>query len=313
MISQNHVPVLAFLFALLGFAATSRADQLPVTRVTFHAPSVAREMAFNIILPAGYDKNEKHYPVLYLLHGRKGDENYWVDLGAPKNASAYEMIVVMPSALPSWYVNWSASSEGQKNAWENYIVKDLIGYVDAHYRTIAAREGRAIGGKSMGGYGALILGLRNPDSFCSVSCIAGGLSFIDLLRDHLNGKGRDPLFLTGEVPIGKRELAENTPRGRMVSDLDDCDAIDPFKVVLEVPREQLPDIRIDCGLDDGLLDYSQRFARLLMEAGISFTFVQAPGAHTPEYGAYALRHTMPHQYAVMMNQLGKRDGNGVSR
>ena len=58
--------------------------------------------------------------------------------------------------------------EGQKNAWEDFIVKDLIGHVDATYRTIARREGRAINGLSMGGYGGLTVGLRHPDLFCSI-------------------------------------------------------------------------------------------------------------------------------------------------
>ena len=68
---------------------------------------------------------------------------------------------------------------GQKNAWEDYIVKDLIGHVDGTYRTIAKREGRAINGLSMGGYGALMLGLRHPDMFCSIGSHSGALAFAE--------------------------------------------------------------------------------------------------------------------------------------
>ncbi len=68
---------------------------------------------------------------------------------------------------------------------------------------------------------------------------------------------------------------------------------------LTVPREQLPDIRIDCGLDDSLLDYSQRLARLLIEHKISCTFVQSPGAHTYEFGAQTIPKTIAHQFALM--------------
>ena len=162
-------------------------------------------------------------------------------------------------------MNWVESYEGQKNNWEDYVTKDLIGFVDTNFRTIASREGRAISGKSMGGYGALVLSFRNPELFCSTSSIAGGLRFIDKLRAHLRGESDDPLFLTGPVPKGKMELAAATPRGLMVATLENCDAIDPYKLVLEVPREQLPDIRIDCGLDDNLLEASQRLAKVLME------------------------------------------------
>ncbi len=55
-------------------------------------------------------------------------------------------------------------------------------------------------------------------------------------------------------------------RGLMVISLEDCDAIDPYKLVLKVPREQLPDIRIDCGLDDNLLEASQRLAKELSDS-----------------------------------------------
>src|SRR5262249_59166308 len=81
---------------------------------------------------------------------------------------AFDLIVVMPDVGNSWYVNWAKSDGDQKNRWEDFIIKDLIGHVDATYRTIAKREGRAINGLSMGGYGGLMLGLQHPDLFCSV-------------------------------------------------------------------------------------------------------------------------------------------------
>ncbi len=290
----------------LVWISPSQAETPAVRRVQFEAPSVACEMAFNIILPVDYESSEKTYPVLYLLHGRQGNEDYWVELRVPEYAAGYDLIVVIPDAGPSWFVNWVESYEGQKNNWEDYVTKDLIGYVDTHFRTIASREGRAIGGKSMGGYGALMLSFRNPELFCSTSSIAGGLRFIDKLRAHLRGESADPLFLTGPVPKGKMELAAATPRGLMVATLENCDAIDPYKLVLKVPRERLPDIRIDCGLDDNLLEASQRLAKALMEEKIRFTFEQAPGAHTPEYGSYAVKYTMAYQYTVMRTQLAAK-------
>ena len=293
--SSPWIPVIFILLMLVGRVAAEEKKRGTRSRVTIDAPSVQREMACNVLLPAGYEQSDRRYPVLYLLHGRGGNEDYWLDLGVIDCAAPYEMIVVMASATPSWFVNWSESHEGQKNDWEDFIVRDLVGYVDDQYRTIQSARGRAICGKSMGGYGALVLALRHPEVFGSTSCIAGGLRFLDKLRAHLQGEGPDPLLLTGEVPDGKRDLAVRTPRGRMVASLADCDAIDPFQLVLKVPREQLPDIRLDCGLDDSLLEASQRFARLLMENKIPFTFSQSPGAHTAEYGAEALRQTMAHQ------------------
>src|SRR5205085_11565861 len=117
------------------------------------------------------------YPVLYLLHGLTGNYTNWARMGVPRYARAYDLIVVMPDGGNAWYVNWAKSEDGQKNDWEDAIIKDLIGHVDASSRTVAQREGRAINGLSMGGYGALMLGLKHPDLFCSIGSHSGALSF----------------------------------------------------------------------------------------------------------------------------------------
>src|SRR5205823_12380609 len=118
--------------------------------------------------PEKYEQSMDRYPVRYLLHGFSSNYRSWPRLGVPEYARRYDLIVVMPDVGNSWYVNWSASEEDQKNRWEDYVVKDLIGHIDATYRTIAKREGRAINGLSMGGFGGLMLGLKHPHLFCSI-------------------------------------------------------------------------------------------------------------------------------------------------
>ena len=154
---------LAVLVSCCFLVDQAQAEPRPVTRVTIHAPSVARDMAFNLILPAGYENSGKRYPVLYLLHGRNQDLEIWPRMRVPEYAANYDLIVMMPDAGNSWYVNWAESEGGEKNDWTDYIIEDLIGYVDAHYRTITARAGRAIDGYSMGGYGTLYLGFTHPE------------------------------------------------------------------------------------------------------------------------------------------------------
>lgn len=301
----------AFLLISFVFNYQAQADPLPVSRITFHAQSVARDMAFNLILPAGYENSGKRYPVLYLLHGRGSDLESWPDMGVPEYASEYELIVVMPDAGSSWYVNWPVSYGGEKNGWEDYIMKDLIGYVDGHYRTVASREGRAIDGFSMGGYGALLLGFLHPDMFCSINSHSGALRWMDRLRAHLKGEAVDPLIVRPEreaeyqaAAKANHSLKGRTPRGRMVTSLEACDAIDPFHMILTVPKNQLPDIRIDCGMNENLFEYSRKFAELLMEHKIPFTYAQAPGGHNADNWSVAVEHSMAHQYAVLMKQLG---------
>ena len=302
---------LAVLASCCFLVDRAQARPRPVTRVTFHAQSVARDMAFNIILPAGYERGGKRYPVLYLLHGRGSNLDAWPKMGVPEHASEHDLIVVMPDVGSSWYVNWAQSGGEEKNDWEDYITKDLISFVDGHYRTVASREGRAIDGFSMGGYGALTLGFLHPELFCSVNSHSGALRFMDRLRAHLKGEGADPLIVgprkTAELKAqaeSSNSLKGRTPQGRMVTSLEKCDAIDPFHLVLAVPMNRLPDIRIDCGLNENLFEYSRKFAELLMEHRIPFTYAQAPGRHDGENWSRAVKHSMAHQFAVMMKQLG---------
>jgi len=288
-----------------------KTEALPVTPVTFYSQSVARELVFNIILPAGYEDSSKRYPVLSLLHGRGGDLEYWPGMGVAEYVAKLDLIVVMPDMGVSWYVNWAESAPGEKNDWEDCITKDLIGFVDANYRTVASRQGRAISGASMGGYGALTLGFLHPDLFCSVSGHSSALRITDRWRDRLKQGGDDPVPLG--APVKRVRITEKRhpasmggaePKGRIVTNTDQIDALDPYKLVLKTPPEQLPDIRIDCGIDESLGEFSQRLAKLLMEHKITFTFSQEPGRHTLELHTSGVKRSIPHQYAVMMKQLG---------
>lgn len=71
-----------------------------------------------------------------------------------------------------------------------------------------------------------------------------------------------------------------------------------------MPPEQLPDIRLDCGIDESLGEFSQRLANLLMEHKATFTFSQEPGKHNMELHTSGVKRSIPHQYAVMIKELG---------
>jgi S-formylglutathione hydrolase FrmB len=77
------------------------------------------------------------------------------------------MIVVAPNGSNKYHGAFYANSSTTGN-WDDYIVKDVVGYVDSHYRTLASAEHRGLAGHSMGGYGALTLGFRHPDVFGSI-------------------------------------------------------------------------------------------------------------------------------------------------
>jgi S-formylglutathione hydrolase FrmB len=305
---RGRLPLLACA-ALVLLPAVAAAQPLPVKTVEFQSDSVGRKMKYNIILPANYDKSDARYPVLYLLHGYSSNYTAWARMGVPTYARAYDLIVVMPDAGNSWYVNWSKSEGGQKNNWEDGIVKDLVGHIDATYRTIAKREGRAINGLSMGGYGGLMLGLKHPDLFCSVGSHSGAIALARGAAERIKTGKETPKKTLSDKPNpdigieGFNSQVERSPKGVIFTTVEECAANDPFEIVLKLPRDKLPHIYVDCGTEDGLIKSNLEFAKLLMDNKIPFTFAQSPGGHNAPYWTREVGHSMAVQYAVMQRNL----------
>ena len=302
--------------ALLLITLPAFAQRPTVQTVSFEAPSVGRKLKYNISFPDTYDSTSKRYPVLYLLHGLTSNYTDWAKLGAPKAAQGLDLIVVMADGGNSWYVNWAESEDGQKNNWEDCICKDLIGHVDNNYRTVAKREGRAINGLSMGGYGGLTLGLRNPDLFCSIGSQSGALSFAKTIGESLK-KGTGNLFEavtrrnTNDTPnndIGVDDFdspAERTPKGKLFATPEQAEAHDPFQLVKSLPKEKLPHICIDCGTEDFLIQNSRDFVRLLTESKVPYTYGESAGGHSPPYWAREINTAIAIQYKVIQRNLEK--------
>ena len=151
-----------------------------------------------IYLPPSYaDHPDRRYPVAYVLTGFTGrgrmllNDNPWApalnDRADALNAGgAGEMILVMPDCFTrfggSQYLNSSATGR-----YEDHLVEELIPFVDRRYRTLAAREHRGVMGKSSGGYGALVLGMRHPDRFGAVACHSGDAYFDYCYRGDVPG------------------------------------------------------------------------------------------------------------------------------
>lgn len=286
--------------------------------VTFAAPSVGREMKYMAILPENYDDTDGFYPVLYLLHGFSQNYTVWPRMGVPEYTETLDLIVVMPDGGNSWFINWADSVGDQKNNWEDYIVKDLIAHVDATFRTIPRREGRAINGLSMGGYGALTIGLRNPETFIAIGSHSGALTYARNAQETLEA-GEDPLYRREPPPEsndprernipegiaipGFTTQAERYPLGAPFLTVEQCTAHDPYALIFETPREKLPHIYIDCGLSDGLITESVELMQLMLANGIQFTYGQGPGEHRPSYWTRAVGQSIGVQFSIMQRAI----------
>jgi S-formylglutathione hydrolase FrmB len=194
------------------------------------------------------------------------------------------------------------------------VTKDVINYVDQNYRTIAERKGRAINGISMGGFGAISLGLSHPELFCSIGSHSGSLTSARNAAEALR-KGEEPRSLniqklmedsTRYLDIdieGFSTFKERTPVGKAFVKPEDAEKVDPFRLVLEIPADQLPHIYLDCGDKDFLRKGNLEFMNHLVENDIPFHFGQSNGTHEEDYWGREVSVSMAVQYAVMLRHI----------
>jgi dienelactone hydrolase/enterochelin esterase-like enzyme len=144
---------------------------------TFHSQTIHTDVSYMVYLPPDYEQQPgKRYPVLYDLHASGGTpkrDGIEIARRFGKAISAKvipPMIIVFPNGLRG-NTMYSDSKDGQYPV-ETVIVKDLVPHIDATYRTVASREGRALDGFSMGGFGAAHFGFKYPDMFAVISIMA---------------------------------------------------------------------------------------------------------------------------------------------
>jgi len=278
-----------------------------------------------VYLPPSYDRDStRRYPVVYYLHGLAGSETDWVSKGGIDaaadslfHAGTPEMIVVMPDGDDGWYTTWihpldyrtcadTVRNEAAQSycvahqRYDMYVAHDVVQYIDSHYRTQADRAHRGIAGLSMGGYGAMILALRFPDVFGAAASHSGVLS---------------PLY-SGAHPFVSPKYAATVDEARTNSgpyyvrylnywgaDIERWRAADPATAAEEAvrERERLPDLFIDCGIDDGFVDQNRAFHAELVRLGVRHDYMEWPGAHTWRYWSTHVRESL----AWMGRRIGR--------
>ncbi|HEY0173696.1 MAG TPA: alpha/beta hydrolase family protein [Pyrinomonadaceae bacterium] len=252
--------------------------------VPFESKLVGAPLPYHVILPADYKSDsakQRRYPVLYLLHGLGGSAENWVSARArlADYAAPYPFILVAAEGRDAWYTD-SATVPNEK--FESYIVEELIPDVDRRFRTLSAREGRAVAGLSMGGYGALKFGLKHPELFAFAGSMSGALGAASWLPDERMLQFVRPSIARVYGPAGEPDNATRR-------------ANDIFRLVRELTPERtraLPFLYLDCGTEDFLIGTNRDFAALLLERKVPHEFRQLPGGHTWPYWDRQVREVL---------------------
>jgi S-formylglutathione hydrolase FrmB len=175
---------------------------------SLYSPAVEGRLTLGVYLPRGYHSSNRRYPVVYFLHGLPASAGSYRGadfLARALGASRRSAIIVAPQGARDndsdpEYLDW-----GPGRNWETAITRDVVGYVDAHWRTIPSRRGRAIVGLSAGGYGAVILALHHLEAFSVVESWSGyfrptnpaGTQTLDLGSSRANARASAHAFVAG--------------------------------------------------------------------------------------------------------------------
>lgn len=217
---------------------------MTIATTRFFSAALRRQTTYTVILPEP-SVGPGPYPVLFQLHGASDDHVAWIQrANLARHVERLGLIVVLPDGGLSYWANL-----GPRERYEDFLVDDLTDHLA---RTFPVRQDKAaIGGLSMGGFGAVYLGLRHPDLFASVWAHSGPFRSGDL----------------GEL--------ERTHAARLLEELHAAvDAADP---------ENMPVLALDCGVDDALLDGNREFHHRLCGLELPHTYLEFPGAHTWSY------------------------------
>ena len=252
-----------FVAVLLLNSAAALAETIAVTD-SFFVPSLDSVKKLIVLLPSGYDAS-KRYPALYLLHGLTGSFVDWTTrTSISKYVADLPLIVVMPDADDSWYVNSVTDPRGR---YEDYIAIDLLRFIQQKYSVDTARQ--AIAGLSMGGYGSLLVAMKHPNKFRFAGSLSGVLAMPGDVEEYKKKPSFSWVLPSLEKAYGEKR--STFPPGD-----------DVFTVYKEAEPGTLPYIYMAVGIQDGLesiLLRNRALADSLRAAGAWYEYREVPGKH----------------------------------
>jgi enterochelin esterase-like enzyme len=289
-----------------------------VERIKVHSAAIEGNLQGNtadrdvlVYLPPSYHaERRRRYPVVYQLHGWLPGAEQWAGMlkfeegtnQAIGSGSAKEMIVVVPDSL-TVHGGSMYSTSVTSGDFEGFIARDLVAYIDGHYRTLATRASRGLSGHSMGGYGTWRIAMKYPELYSSFyamsSCClqpyaAEGPGMADAGKiATLEQAAQAPIFTRVQLTLAAA-WSPNPAKPPLYFDFPLADgAVDPLiltkwnaNVPLAIVDQYIPNLReydaigIEVGLQDGLIGQNKALSDILTSYGIEHVYETYEGDHT---------------------------------
>ena len=312
----------------IAFAAVPGAAQIAIEKIKVHSPSVAGNLEANsadrdviIVLPPSYAKApNKRYPVVYFLHGFTAKaENYdayarFGEAMADAAAKGNELILVVPDSYTRHGGSMYSNSVTVGN-FEGFVARDLVTYIDGHYRTLARRESRGLAGHSMGGYGTFKIGMKYPEVFSSLYAMSG-CCFSSLGMTPERGKALEAMSMDEALKgdMGVRAMFASAAAWSPAPDKPPFYADLPTKNGEPQPRivaqwaansplamvpqyagalRDMTAIAMDIGTEDTLLASNRDMDAVLTRFGIAHSFQTYDGNHGNRVPIRLKDHLLP--------------------
>jgi enterochelin esterase-like enzyme len=235
---------------------------------------LGKDVRYTVYLPFDYNTSERYYPVVYLLHGYTDNDMGWIQFGeanliADKAIAEREipsMILIMPDAGVSWYINNFDNSV----KYEDFFIEEFIPYIESKYRIRAEQRYRGVAGLSMGGYGSLVYAMKHPDMFAACSALSAAVytteEYIEMSDEHWQ-RTESVLYgpdLKGDNRITKHLLSNN-----------------PLYILKNGDLDKIKSVRfyIDCGDDDFLYKGNSNLHILMRDLEIPHEYRVRDGRH----------------------------------
>ena len=239
---------------------------------------------YNVYLPSGFDKSDKQYPVIYMLHGLSDTYTAWAERGGMQTVAdeligtgeLREVVIIMPNAGgPDIHNTWNGYFNMPGWNYEDFFFKEFLPQVERKYRIISDKGHRAVMGLSMGGGGSTVYCQRHPDMFSSCYAMS---AWLENKQGQVGGKDlkKDKLYYVSNAVNEHSALA-------FIDNADDA-TLQALRTVKWF---------FDCGDDDFLVRLSFELHMKMKEKGVKSELRVRNGVHNWEYWHTALRTALP--------------------